>query len=696
MTDLVQIKRSGNIAIVSIENPPVNALGQKVRAGIFDAMADLAKDDSVAAVVLTGSGRTFSAGADIKEFGKTTLQPELPALIRTVEDMPKPVVAAIHGTVLGGGFELTLGCHARVAAPNAKVGLPEVKLGLMPGAGGSQRLPRIIGPVAALKIIVPGDPISAKKALDMGVIGALADDPVAAAVELAGKMAASGEPLVKVRENEAALASAKADRTEFEDTAAALLKRKKGVNAPAACVEAIRWSLDLDVEEALKKEREVFIELLSDDQSKAQRHIFLAEREAVKVLDLPKDTKVRDVKRVAVIGAGTMGGGISMNFANVGIPVTIIETSEDNLKRGLGIIEKNYKTTVSRGRMTEDQMIERMSLIQGAVGLDAVAEADLIIEAVFEEMDIKRSIFTDLDRLAKPDAVLATNTSYLDIDEIAAVTSRPASVVGMHFFSPANVMKLLEIVRAKETAPDVLATAIAVGRSIAKVPVVVGVCHGFVGNRMLRARSLETEQLLLEGALPQEVDKALTDFGFPMGPFAMGDLAGLDIGWRMRKAQGLTAAIADALCEQGRFGQKTGKGFYIYEEGNRKPVPDPEVEKLIAETAEKLGITRRKIDAQEIIERLVYPMINEGARILEEGIAQRPGDIDAVWVYGYGFPNWRGGPMFYADLVGLGAIRDRLKVYAERSGKEALKPAPLLERLADEGLGFASLSENKA
>lgn len=701
MSDLVTITRNGSIAIVSIENPPVNALAYEVRAGIYNAMEELAADETVAGVVLTGSGRTFSAGADIREFGKPSQEPWLPVVIQKVEDMPKPVVAALHGTVLGGGFELTLGCHARIAAPGTKVGLPEVKLGLMPGAGGTQRLPRIIGPEAALKIIVPGEPVGTDAALKMGVINAVSDDPVKAAVERASQMAADGTPLVKVRENEAPLAAAKADRSSFEETAAALLKKAKGLKAPAACIDAVRWSMDLPVEEALVKERETFMKLIDDDQSKAQRHIFFAEREAAKVSDIPKDVKPRDVKKVGVIGAGTMGGGISMNFANVGIPVTIIETSQEALDRGFATIEKNYRISVSRGRMTEDDLKARMSLLTGSTDMNDLADADMIIEAVFEEMDIKKQIFGDLDRIAKPTAVLATNTSYLNVDDIARMTKRPGSVLGTHFFSPANVMKLLEIVRGAETEPEVLATAIEIGRRIKKVPVVVGVCFGFVGNRMLRARSLETERLLLEGASPQQVDAALTGFGFPMGPFAMGDLAGLDIGWRIRKqmggtADGGSADIADALCEMGRFGQKTGRGFYIYEQGSRAGTPDPEVEALIEETAAKKGITRRQIGEEEIVERLIYPMISEGAKILDEGIAQRPGDIDAVWVFGYGFPLWRGGPMFYADQVGLGHIRDRLNHYAETTGNAALKPAPLLNRLADEGLGFAALARKEA
>ena len=701
MSDVVGVRREGGVAVVTIDNPPVNALGHAVRSGVYDAMAALSDDADVKAVVLACAGRTFSAGADITEFGKPPQPPALFELINAVEDMPKPVVAAMHGTALGGGFELALGCHHRVADANARVGLPEVKLGLLPGAGGTQRLPRLIGPEEALKVIVSGDFVGAAKALKLGIVDEVTDGDVnEAALALARKLAAEGKPPVRLRDREDMLQAAKSDVSAFNEVAGKLTVRARGLQAPHACVEAVKWSFELPFDEALTKEREKFMELLAGDQSKAQRHLFFAEREASKVTDMPKGTKPREVAKVGVIGAGTMGGGISMNFANVGIPVTIVETSQEALDRGFATIEKNYGISVSRGRMSEDDLKARMALLTGTTDMSALADADLVIEAVFEEMDIKRTIFRELDRITKPEAVLASNTSYLDINEIAAQTSRPGSVLGMHFFSPANVMRLLEIVRGAKTEPDVLATAIAVARRIRKVPAVVGVCFGFVGNRMLKARSLETEQLLLEGATPQQVDAAITEFGFPMGPFAMGDLAGLDIGWRIRKAMGGSAEggraeIADALCEMGRFGQKTGRGFYIYEKGARGGTPDPEVEALIEETAARLGIKRREIGSEEIVERLIYPMISEGAKILDEGIAQRPGDVDVVWIYGYGFPVWRGGPMFYADQIGLKQVRDRLAYWAETTGKDALKPAPLLEKLADEGATFASLAQKK-
>ncbi|MBZ0148800.1 MAG: 3-hydroxyacyl-CoA dehydrogenase, partial [Pseudorhodoplanes sp.] len=465
------------------------------------------------------------------------------------------------------------------------------------------------------------------------------------------------------------------------------------LDAPAAAIELLRATIDVPFDDALKMEREAFMRLRAGDQSKAQRHIFFAEREAAKIPGLSKDVKPHEIKRAAVIGAGTMGGGIAMCFANAGIPVTIIETGAEALKRGLDTIEKNYKASAARGGMSEADVGKRMSLFNGVTDMNAAKDADIIVEAAFEDMGVKREIFGALDKVTPSQAILATNTSYLDVNEIARCTSRPASVLGLHFFSPANVMRLLEIVRGADTAPDVLATALSVARAIKKVPVVVGVSHGFVGNRMLRIRSIEAERLLLEGALPQDADGALADFGFPMGPFAMSDLAGLDISWRMRKAQGARAEIADQLCEAGRFGQKTGKGFYIYEAGSRTPRPDPEVEALIVATSKRLGVTRQPLDRKTIVERLIFPMINEGARILEEGIALRPGDIDVIWIYGYGFPLWRGGPMFYADTVGLSYIRDHLREFAKLTGDRRHEPAPLLDRLASEGRGFSSLAK---
>ena len=689
MTALVELRRDGEVAIVLVDNPPVNALSHAVRAALLDEIKAAREDGSVEAIVLACKGRSFSAGADIAEFGKPLQQPGLHEIIAFLDDVPKPTIAAIHGTALGGGLELSLACHFRVAAEGARLGLPEVKLGLLPGAGGTQRLPRLVGPIEALKMIVTGDPVPAPKAMEIGLVDALAEgDIVEDGVAFARRVIEDRRVLMRVRDRNDKLA---VDEAAFSEAAANLTKRSRGLDAPLACVELIRNALAMPFDEGLARERELFLKLLAGDQSKAQRHIFFAEREALKIPDMPKETKARAVEKVAVIGAGTMGGGIAMCFANIGVPVTLIDTSEEALKRGLGVIENNYRISAARGGMTPDEAKHRFGHIKGAISHRAVADADMVIEAVFEDMALKKQIFAELDHVAKPGAVLATNTSTLDVDEIAAATGRPSDVLGMHFFSPANIMKLLEIVRAKETSHEALKTAIDTGRRIGKVCVISGVCFGFIGNRMLGRRSTEAERLILEGALPQEVDQAIVEFGFPMGPFAMADLAGVDVSWRVRQATGEAAEISDALYEMGRYGQKTGKGFYLYEEGSRVPHPDPEVDALIVAASERLGIKRRTIPKEEIVERLTYPMINEGARILAEGIAMRPGDIDVVWVYGYGWPIWRGGPMHYADSVGLKSIAERLRHYASQLGDELLLPAPLLVKLANEDRGFASL-----
>jgi len=682
----VDLRRDGEIAVVTVDNPPVNALKYEVRAGLTQALAHARDDDAVSAVVIACAGRTFFAGADITEFGKPPQAPSLHDVIAAIEAMPKPVVAALHGTALGGGFELALACHFRVAVPGARVGLPEVKLGLLPGAGGTQRLPRLVGPEKALQMIASGEPIGAAEARADGIVDEIVEgDLAAAAIDFALRVVREGRPLRLVRDREEKLIG-----EGFADAAEALTRRLRGREAPAACVEAVRNAIVLPFEEGLKRESELFRKLVTGDQSKAQRHIFFAEREAAKVPGIQEGTKPRPIASGAVIGAGTMGGGIAMCFANAGIPVTIVETGRDLLQKGLDRAAANYRATVSRGGLSADEMERRIGLITGVTELDAVGSADVVIEAVFEEMDLKKRVFSDLDRLAKPNALLATNTSTLDVDEIARATKRPQDVLGTHFFSPANVMRLLEIVRGAATAPDALATAVTLGRRIGKVPVTVGVCYGFVGNRMLARRSVETERLLLEGALPQEVDNAVAAFGVPMGPFAMADMAGLDVGWRIRKGRGERNEIEDALCEAGHYGQKTGKGYFRYDARSRTPLPDPEVEKIILETSSRLGVNRRPIGDEEIVERMIFPMINEGARILDEGIATRPGDIDVIWVYGYGWPVWRGGPMYYADRLGLAHIRDRLAFYADRSRDETLQPAPLLARLATEGRGFAS------
>ncbi len=697
MSTPVEFRRDGNVGVILIDNPPVNALRHDVRVGIMDGLKAARDDDAIKAVVIACKGRTFIAGADITEFGKPPKAPSLLDLIATLDEMKKPTIAAVHGTPLGGGFELALGCHFRVAAPGTRPGLPEIKLGLLPGAGGTVRLPRLIGAEKALQAILSGDPMPTKAAVADGIIDEMIEgDLLAGATAFARRVVEEKRPLKRLRDQDEKLASARANPQVLSEAITPAVRRARGTKAPMACLEAVKNALSMPFDQALKRERELFVELLMGEESRAQRHLFFAEREAAKVPDLPESVKPREIKRAAVIGAGTMGGGISMCFANAGIPVTVVESSADALKAGLGKIEKNYRATAARGGLTAEDVDKRMALIKGVVDIEATADADFVIEAVFEEMPIKKEVFGKLDRIVKKGAVLASNTSYLDINAIGATTGRPSDVLGTHFFSPANVMKLLEIVRGDKTSPEVLATALALGRKMGKVPVVVGVCDGFVGNRMLRARSIEAERMLIEGALPQEMDAAIVEFGFPMGQFAMGDLAGLDIGWRKRKASGQRAEVIDALCEMGRFGQKTGKGFYRYEGGARTPIPDPEVEALIVATSKRLGVTRRPIDKKEIVERMIFPMINEGARLLEEGIARRPGDIDVVWVYGYAWPVWRGGPMFYADTVGLPYIRDQLTKFAAHSKDKNLEPAALLKKLAAEGRGFASLSEKAA
>jgi 3-hydroxyacyl-CoA dehydrogenase len=682
----VTVSIADGVAVVSLANPPVNALGVGVREALMAAVSQAAGDEAIRAVVLTGEGRMFSAGADISEFGKAPVPPFLPDVIAAFEGLKKPVVVAISGAALGGGFELTLGCDYRVAAPGAKLGLPEVKLGLIPGAGGTQRLPRLVGPLKAFEIMRSGESVPAEKARQLGMIDDVADDPVAAAVAKARELAASGAfQSVSAR----AVPADAAERAQFEDAAAAAVKGEPNSPNIAALAHCVQAALDKPFAEGLASEREQFVRLLGDERSKALRYLFFAEREAAHIPGIPTGTGTRPIAKAAVIGAGTMGGGIAICFANAGIPVTIVETAQEALDKGLKRIAGTFDGSVQRGKMNQAERDRRVGLISGAVGLEAVADADIVVEAVFEEMGLKKDIFAALDKIAKPGAILATNTSYLNVNEIASVTSRPQDVVGLHFFSPANIMKLLEIVQAEKTAPDVLKTSVELAPKLGKVPVVVGVCHGFVGNRMLAKRSAQSEKILIEGALPHEVDAAIVAFGFRMGPYAMGDLAGLDIGWRIRKAAGTRAPVVDALCEQGRFGQKTGRGFYLYPEGARGGQRDPEVEQLIANVSAELGVKRRSFTPEEIIERLTFPMINEGARILEEGIASRPGDVDVIWIYGYNWPAWKGGPMHYADSVGLKHVADRLATFAKESGDDSLAPSPLLRQLADEGGSFA-------
>ncbi len=688
---IVELRREGDIAVIVVDNPPVNAQNNAMRAGLLDAFTQAGSDAAIKGVVLTCAGRTFVAGSDISEFGNKTQSPTTIDVIEAMEALGKPAVAAIFGTPMGGGLELALGCHFRIAAQNTKAALPEIKLGLLPGAGGTQRLPRLAGMEKAAAMVLSGDPINATDALACGLVDELFDgDPVAAGVAFVKKVIAEKRPLVLARDRDDKLAPWRNDAKKFDELIASSIKRGRGgPKAPPMAAQALKDALDLPIAEALKRERAAFFVLVETPESASLRHIFFAERDAAKVEGVPRDMKGAEIKKVAVIGAGTMGGGIAMSFANAGIAVTLIDTTQEALDRGLGMIAKNYRISAGRGGVTSEDVEKRIELIKGATELSAVSDADLIIEAVFEEMGLKQEIFGKLDKLAKPGAILATNTSYLDVNVIAQATSRPQDVLGLHFFSPANVMKLMETVRGAKTSPQVLATSLAVGRKIGKMPVVVGVGPGFVGNRMLRLRGVEAERVLLEGAMPHELDAATVQFGFAMGPLAVADMGGLDIGFRSRKANGLKAPIADQICEMGRFGQKTGRGYYLYEQGSRTPKRDDEIEQLIVSTAKQMGVTRRHFEPMEIVERLLFPMINEGARILEEKIAQNAGDIDVIWIHGYGFPTWRGGPMFYANTVGLDYVARRLTEFAKQTGDERHTPAPLLAKLASEGGKFA-------
>ena len=676
VTDLVV---EGNVGVITIDSPPVNALSADVRDGLSAAVGKAVADATVEAIVLICAGRTFIAGADISEFGKPPRGVSLHAVEDVMENAPKPMVAAIHGTALGGGLEVALTCHYRVAVPSAKLGLPEVKLGLLPGAGGTQRLPRIVGAAKALDMVTGGVPIGAKAALETGLVDELApeDELRAAAVAFASKIVAEKRPLKKVRDLEVKGGSPEL----FAEFRKANARKFRGYEAPEANIKCIEAAATLPFDEGMKRERELFIGLMSGVQSAAQRYVFFAERQAAKIPNLPEGSATRPIRKVGVIGAGTMGGGISMNFLSAGVPVTIVEMKQDALDRGTGIIRKNYENSAAKGKLTAEGVERNMGLLTPALSLDVLADCDLIIEAVFENMDIKKEVFGQLDKIAKPGAILASNTSYLNVDEIAAATARPQDVVGLHFFSPANVMRLLEVVRGAKTAPDVLATAMEVAKKIGKIAVVAGVCHGFIGNRMLSPRQREANKLIIEGAMPWDVDRVLYDFGFPMGPFQMSDLAGLDIGWSKENSKGET--LRDRLCEMDRRGQKTGSGFYDYDE-KRNRTPSPVVEKMILDFAAEKGVNRRSISDEEILERCVYPMINEGAKILDEGMAYRGSDIDIVWINGYGWPVYRGGPMFYGDTVGLATVVERLKHYQSTQGDD-FTPSPLLERLAAEG-----------
>lgn len=698
MSEVVSYRLEGNIGVITVNYPPVNALGHAVRSGIQAAITQGREDADAKALLIVCEGRTFIAGADIREFGKPLQEPNLPGLVNEIEATDKPVVAAIHGTALGGGLEVALGCHYRIAVPSAKVGLPEVKLGILPGAGGTQRLPRLTGALKALEMITTGDFVSAKNALEFGIIDEVAgsDDIKAEGLAFARKVVDEGRPVRRVSELNDKLEAEKGSDV-FDQFREGLKKKARGLLAPFNCASAVEAAFTApSFLDGLKRERELFSELMASDQRAGLVHSFFAEREVSKVPGLPEDTPVRDIQSVGVIGAGTMGGGIAMNFANVGIPVRLLELKQEALDKGLAIIRKNYENTAKKGRLTMEQVEERMSLINGTLSYSDFSDVDLVIEAVFERMDVKKSIFGQLDEVCKPGAILASNTSTLDIDEIASATKRQEDVIGLHFFSPANVMKLLEIVRGEKTADDVKATAMQLAKRIKKVGVLVGNCHGFVGNRMLHKRGAEAMSLVDEGATPQQVDKVLTDLGFPMGQFAMGDLAGIDIGYSIRQerrknGEDVPASWMDKLAEKGRLGQKTMAGTYRYEEGSRKPIPDPEVDGIIAEFRQEQGMTAREVTDQEILERCMYVMINEGAKILDEGIAYRSLDIDITWIYGYGFPAYRGGPMFWADQIGLDKILEAVKKYQKEVGGKQWEPSPLLEKLVAEGKKFGDL-----
>lgn len=669
----VTMEKDGEVAVVVVNNPPVNALSWHVREGLANHFAGALADDSVKAIVLRCDGSTFIAGADISEFGKAPRGPDFNAVLNSIEAATKPVVAAIHGTALGGGLETALVCHYRVAVPSAKLGVPEVKLGLLPGAGGTQRLPRVVGVEAAATMVSSGDPLPASKAKELGLVDALAGEDSLAADAIAFARAKIADGPRPTRERPVF-----GDVAIIEQLKAANAKKWRGFEAPYANLACVEAATRLPFEEGLAFERQEFMKLMFGSQSAAQRHIFFAERQAAKIDGLPKDTALRDVKKVGVIGAGTMGGGISMNFLQKGIPVTIVEMQQEALDRGTGVIRKNYEASAAKGRFKPEQVEAMMGLLTPTLAIEDLADCDLIIEAVYENMDVKKEIFAKLDTIAKPGAILASNTSYLDIDEIATATSRPGDVLGMHFFSPANVMKLLEVVRGDKTAPDALATAMAIGKKIGKVAVVAGVCDGFIGNRMLKPRQVEAMNLLMEGATPQQIDKVHVEFGMPMGPFQMSDLAGVDIGWHRDPTR--IESIRDALAAKGRWGQKTGKGFYDYDE-KRNPSPSAEVAEIIEDFRQQSNKAKREISDQEIIERTLYPMVNEGALILAEGKAQRASDIDVVWIYGYGWPVYRGGPMFWAGLEGT----DKIVAALEKHG---FAVAPLLKEKAEAKSGF--------
>jgi len=698
MKGTVHYEKRGEIALLSIDNPPVNPLSSGVRQGLFDGVTSALEDDSIKAIVVTGMHRAFIAGADISEFGAAATEGVgLMDAISKMEGSTKPIIAAINGTAFGGGLEVALCCDYRIAAPKAPVGLPEVKLGLLPGAGGTQRLPRLIGVENAITAIVSGSPIFAPQALEMGIIDRIADgDIVDAGIKYAEEIVATGAVTRKIRDMEDKIAADKGNSEIFEKAAAKLHKSHRNQFAPKQilkCIEAAANSASFD--DGLASERKLFMECMEDPQREALIHIFFAERAANKIPGLSKDDTLIDIQKGSVIGAGTMGGGIAMCFANAGIPVRLHDNDAANLAKGIKVIEGNYARTVSRGRLSQEDMDKRMSLIISTENFDDLGDADIVIEAVYENLDLKKEIFTKLDKVMKQGALLATNTSGLDVDAIAACTSRPEFVCGMHFFSPANVMRLLEVVRGKESSPVILGTAMALGKKLGKVSVMAGNCPGFIGNRMLGAYSKQASLMILEGATPAQVDKIIFDFGLAMGPFTMSDMVGLDLGWRARKMMGgsneVTARIPDELCELGRYGQKNQKGYYQYADGDRTPRPDSIADEVIERVSSELGYTRKEFSDEEVLKRCIYGLVNVGAKLLDEGHALRAGDIDTVYVNGYGFPTYIGGPMWYADKQGLDNVLADIETFYEETKDESWKPSELLKKLAAEGKTFASL-----
>ncbi len=695
MSEAASYSVRDGVAVITLNNPPVNGLGSVLRPGIMDGIRKADADPTVKALVIIGSAKAFSGGADIREFNtpKMNVPPSLPEINDAQDACSKPMIAAIGGFALGGGLELALGCHYRVALPRSQLGLPEVKLGLLPGSGGTQRLPRVVGAAQAVQMMTTGNSVPAEKALGLGLVDEIvAGDLLEGALGFAKKLVVAGKGPRRIRD-----LTVKVDgepKAFFEQARAEVGKASRGFPAPLEIVACVEAAVSKPFDEGRKFERERFQHLVETIESKALRHMFFAERQTIKIPDVPEDTPTREIRKAAVIGAGTMGGGIAMNFANAGIPVTMIDMNQAAVDRGMGIIRKNYAATVSKGRLKQEEMDKRISLIKNSVKLDDAQDSDIVIEAVFERMDVKQDIFRKLDSAMKPGAILATNTSTLDVNAIAQVTRRPQDVIGTHFFSPANVMRLLEVVRGAKTAKDVLATTMKLGKTLRKVPVVSGVCDGFIGNRMVEKYGQQSLFLIDEGCTPQQVDAAAQKWGMAMGPLAMGDMAGLDIGWEIRKRRYVErpnfvySKVGDRICELGRYGQKTGKGWYLYEQGSRKPVPDPEVEKVISEYRKENDIKTRSISDEEIVERLIYALVNEAAYILEEGIALRASDIDMVYLTGYGFPPYRGGPMFYADSVGLPEVLASIERFRKGYQGAVWKPAPLLVTLAKDGKGF--------